>query len=74
MTKAESDSGRYLTLLHQAVTLIRDEILMCQNSDCRCRQGYGVCNQCREAAQAWLESVANTGVVPNKENTGDEQA
>ncbi len=37
-------------LLHKAQSLMRNEFLKCQNNDCKCREGVGLCNQCRESA------------------------
>jgi len=37
-------------LLRDVAHMIRSEFLDCKNNDCRCRQGFGLCNQCKEAA------------------------
>ena len=30
-------------------TELLQEALKCQNNDCKCREGFGLCNQCKEA-------------------------
>lgn len=36
---------------------ITEEMIDCKNNDCRCRQGFGPCNQCKEAALEWLSDL-----------------
>ena len=40
--------------LRRATQLIKG-FMECQNNDCRCRQGYGLCSQCKDAAHDFLE-------------------
>ena len=52
-----ASSNSSFELLERACVLIADEFLRCANNDCRCRQGAGLCNQCREAAIEFLNDV-----------------
>ena len=51
------ESMGLLALLERACILIADDFLRCNNNDCTCRKGFGLCSQCREAAMQLLEDV-----------------
>ncbi len=44
--------------LNEGVKLIKDDFLTCGNNECVCRKGFGLCCQCKEAANAYLDRAA----------------
>jgi hypothetical protein len=63
--------GKIEAALDVAVALIKDHIA-CNNNDCKCREGYGICTQCTDSATRFLESLEELGMDINPLKTTSE--
>jgi len=54
--KPISNEGKIGAALDVAVMLIKEH-MECKNNECKCREGYGICPQCKDAATKFLNSL-----------------
>lgn len=48
-------TGDLSKLLDKTILRIEHGFLKCQNNDCKCREGFGLCGQCRDGAEELLK-------------------